>query len=98
MKQLSTEQLEQIKQSVDIVDIIDQFVALKKRGKNHFGYCPFHDERTPSFTVSQEKQLYKCFSCGRAGNVFSFDGKGWIDVYSICEKSHRFGTITDSYR
>lgn len=72
MKQLSTEQLEQIKQSVDIVDIIDQFVALKKRGKNHFGYCPFHDERTPSFTVSQEKQLYKCFSCGRAGNVFSF--------------------------
>lgn len=72
MAKIPNEQIEQIAQSVDIVDIIDQFVSLKKRGKNHFGYCPFHDERTPSFSVSQDKQLFKCFSCGRAGNVFSF--------------------------
>lgn len=69
---LSNEQLQQITNSVDIVDVINQFVTLKKRGKNHFGFCPFHDERTPSFSVSQEKQLFKCFSCGRGGNVFSF--------------------------
>lgn len=69
---LSNEQLQQITNSVDIVDVIDQFVTLKKRGKNYFGFCPFHDERTPSFSVSQEKQLFKCFSCGRGGNVFSF--------------------------
>ncbi|MBS4761750.1 DNA primase [Carnobacteriaceae bacterium zg-ZUI252] len=72
MVKIPNEQIESIAKSVDIVDVIDQFVSLKKRGKNHFGYCPFHDERTPSFSVSQEKQLFKCFSCGRAGNVFSF--------------------------
>lgn len=72
MVNLSNEQLQHITNSVDIVDMIDQFVTLKKRGKNHFGFCPFHDERTPSFSVSQEKQLFKCFSCGRGGNVFSF--------------------------
>lgn len=64
--------VQQVSQQANIVDIIDQFVALTKRGKNYFGYCPFHDERTPSFSVSPEKKIYKCFSCGRAGNVFSF--------------------------
>lgn len=69
---IAEEVIQQVKDNVNIVELIDQFVALKKRGKNHFGYCPFHDERTPSFSVSEEKQIYKCFSCGRAGNVFSF--------------------------
>lgn len=64
--------VQQVSQQANIVDVIDQFVALTKRGKNYFGYCPFHDERTPSFSVSPEKKIYKCFSCGRAGNVFSF--------------------------
>lgn len=61
-----------IRQSVDIVDVIGQYVDLKKRGKNYFGLCPFHDERTPSFTVEGEGQFFKCFSCGRGGNVFTF--------------------------
>ena len=66
------ETLNQIQSQVNIVDIVSQYVSLKKRGKNYFGHCPFHDERTPSFSVTEEKQLYHCFSCGRGGSVFSF--------------------------
>lgn len=66
------ETLNQIQAQVNIVDIISQYVQLKKRGKNYFGHCPFHDERTPSFSVAEEKQIYHCFSCGRGGSVFSF--------------------------
>ncbi|NEW62549.1 DNA primase [Granulicatella sp. zg-ZJ] len=72
MVMIPEEKIQYIKQHTNIVDIIDQYVSLKKSGKNHFGFCPFHEERTPSFSVSEEKQIYKCFSCGRAGNVFSF--------------------------
>ena len=66
------ETLNQIQSQVNIVDIVSQYVSLKKRGKNYFGHCRFHDERTPSFSVTEEKQLYHCFSCGRGGSVFSF--------------------------
>ncbi len=66
------ETLNQIQSQVNIVDIVSQYVSLKKRGKNYFGHCPFHDERTPSFSVTEEKQIYHCFSCGRGGTVFSF--------------------------
>lgn len=69
---ITSEDRVRVKESVNIVDIIDQFVSLKKQGKSYFGYCPFHDERTPSFAVTAEKQLFKCFSCGRSGDVFSF--------------------------
>lgn len=69
---IADETIQQLKKQVDIVTVIDQFVSLQKRGKNYFGYCPFHDERTPSFSVSQEKQIFHCFSCGRGGDVFSF--------------------------
>ncbi|MCQ9209900.1 DNA primase [Granulicatella seriolae] len=62
----------QIQSEVNVVDIVNQYVQLKKRGKNYFGFCPFHDERTPSFSVSEDKQLFYCFSCGRGGSVFSF--------------------------
>lgn len=64
------ETLNQIQSQVNIVDIVSQYVSLKKRGKNYFGHCPFHDERTPSFSVTEEKQIYHCFSCGRGGTVF----------------------------
>lgn len=66
------ETLERVRSQVNIVDVVSQFVQLKKQGKNLFGYCPFHDERTPSFSVREEKQLFHCFSCGRGGNVFTF--------------------------
>jgi len=59
-------------QRVDIVDVIGSFVRLKKRGANYLGLCPFHQEKTPSFTVSPTKEIYKCFGCGRSGNVISF--------------------------
>lgn len=61
-----------IRQQVDIVDVVNQYVQLTKRGTNYMASCPFHEDRNPSFSVSPSKQIYKCFSCGRGGNVFSF--------------------------
>lgn len=57
---------------IDIIDIIGGFVKLKRRGANYLGLCPFHDERTPSFTVSPAKEIYKCFGCGKSGNAIGF--------------------------
>ncbi len=70
--QISEEVIEKIKEQNDIVDIISEDVRLKKSGKNYTGLCPFHNDKSPSFSVSSEKQIYKCFSCGEAGNVFTF--------------------------
>lgn len=64
--------IEQIRSSSDIVGIIEEHVPLKRSGKNYIGLCPFHPEKTPSFSVSPEKQIYHCFGCGEGGNVFSF--------------------------
>ena len=69
---LSTEQLNEIRTSVDIVDIISNYLPLIARGKNHFGVCPFHDDHSPSMCVSKDKQIYTCFVCGATGNVFQF--------------------------
>jgi len=66
------EQIEEIRSSANIVDIISGYVQLKKRGKNYVGLCPFHQEKTPSFTVSDEKQIYHCFGCAAGGNAFKF--------------------------
>jgi DNA primase len=64
--------IQQILGRIDIVDIVGGFVKLKKRGANYLGLCPFHNEKTPSFTVSPSKEIYKCFGCGRSGNSISF--------------------------
>jgi len=72
MAKLTTEQINDIRSSVDIVDIISKYMPLTQRGKNYFGVCPFHDDHSPSMSVSQEKQIYTCFSCGATGNVFKF--------------------------
>ncbi|MFA5881991.1 MAG: DNA primase [Eubacteriales bacterium] len=64
--------VEQIRASSDIVEIVSDYVRLKKQGRNYVGLCPFHNEKTPSFMVSQEKQIYRCFGCGEGGNIFSF--------------------------
>jgi DNA primase len=66
------EKIEEIRSANDIVDVISQHVRLKKRGKNFVGLCPFHQEKTPSFTVSSEKQVYHCFGCSKGGNVITF--------------------------
>src|SRR5699024_556818 len=65
----------EIREQNDIVEVIGEYVRLTKRGKNHFGLCPFHEEKTPSFSVDQEKHLFHCFGCGKGGNVFTFIGE-----------------------
>ncbi|PAQ13304.1 DNA primase [Bacillaceae bacterium SAOS 7] len=66
------ETIQQIKQSLDITEIIGDYVQLKKQGRNYFGLCPFHGENSPSFSVSPDKQIYHCFGCGAGGNMFTF--------------------------
>jgi len=66
------DKISEIKYAADIVDIVSEAVLLKKAGKNFIGLCPFHTEKTPSFTVSPDKQIFYCFGCGSGGNVFSF--------------------------
>ncbi len=69
---ISQEKLNEIRNSVDIVDVISSYISLIPKGKNLFGICPFHDDNSPSMSVSKDKQIYKCFSCGAKGNVFKF--------------------------
>lgn len=70
--QISEEILEKVKEQNDIVDVISESVRLKQSGRNFSGLCPFHNEKSPSFSVSQDKQIYKCFGCGESGNVITF--------------------------
>jgi DNA primase len=69
---ISPQSIQQVKDRVDVVEIISSFIKLKKRGANYLGNCPFHNEKSPSFTVSQAKGIYKCFGCGKAGNAITF--------------------------
>ncbi len=69
---ISDEQIDEIRERADIVDFINVYVPLKKYGKNYKGLCPFHEEKTPSFVVSPDKQIYHCFGCGAGGNIFKF--------------------------
>ncbi|KRL82642.1 DNA primase [Lactobacillus ultunensis] len=64
--------ISEVRNNVNIVDVISQYVSLEKKGKDYIGLCPFHQEKTPSFTVNEEKQFFKCFGCGKGGNVFKF--------------------------
>ncbi len=66
------EKIDEIRNAIDIIEVVSNYVRLKKRGKNYLGLCPFHKEKTPSFTVSAEKQMYHCFGCGKGGNIFTF--------------------------
>ncbi|MCF8241647.1 MAG: DNA primase [Melioribacteraceae bacterium] len=87
------QKIEEIRSSVNIVDIISGFVQLRKRGKNFIGLCPFHQEKTPSFTVSEEKQIFHCFGCHAGGNVFKFlmDYKSISFIESVKEAAESVG-------
>jgi DNA primase len=69
---LHPDTIEEVNQRVDIVDVISEHIVLRKRGKDFLGLCPFHNEKTPSFSVSQDKQVYYCFGCGAGGNSYKF--------------------------
>ena len=72
MAYINNEVVNEIRNKTDIVDVISKYVNLTKKGKNYFGICPFHDDHSPSMSVSPDKQIYTCFSCGASGNVFTF--------------------------
>jgi DNA primase len=69
---ITNEMINEIRNKNDIVDVISKYIPLTQRGKNYFGVCPFHDDHSPSMSVSREKQIFTCFSCGATGNVFTF--------------------------
>ena len=66
------ELIEEIREKNDIVDVIGAHVKLQRKGSSYFGLCPFHNEKSPSFSVSPDKQMYYCFGCGAGGNVYTF--------------------------
>jgi len=87
------DKISEIRQAADIVDIVSEYVRLKKGGKNFLGLCPFHSEKTPSFTVSPEKQIFHCFGCGESGSVFNFLMKqeGISFPQAVRELARRYG-------
>ncbi|MGE6629272.1 DNA primase [Bacillus sp. NPDC077027] len=92
-KRIPDELLEQIQKNADIVEVIGEYVQLRKQGRNYFGLCPFHGENTPSFSVSADKQIFHCFGCGAGGNVFSFlrqmEGYSFYEAVShLADKYH----------
>ena len=72
MRRISNEEIMNIRNKVNIVDIISEYLPLVQRGKNFFALCPFHDDHNPSMSISPEKQIFTCFVCGASGNVFTF--------------------------
>lgn len=91
--------IEEVRSSISIVDVISEFVQLKKRGKNYLGLCPFHQEKTPSFIVSGDKQIYHCFGCHAGGNVFKFlmDYESISFVEAVQEIAKRSGITLDTH-
>ncbi|HFI0399774.1 TPA: DNA primase [Streptococcus suis] len=93
---LAKEKINELKQSVNIVDIIGESVALTKAGRNYLGLCPFHGEKTPSFNVVEDKQFYHCFGCGKSGDVFKFiedfRGVSFADAVAIIAEKAGFQT------
>ena len=90
---ITQETIQQIQNRIDILDVVGEFVKLKKRGASYLGLCPFHNEKTPSFTVSPSKEIYKCFGCGRSGNTIGFlmEHEKYSYVEAIRWLANRYG-------
>lgn len=93
MARYSDEIIDEVRQSNDIVDVLSQYMYLKRSGRNYFGLCPFHNEKSPSFSVSPDKQIFHCFGCGTGGNAITFvmkiEGIGFIEaVQMLAERAN----------
>jgi len=95
MGRINRETIEEVRAAANIVDVVGSYVSLRKRGKNYLGLCPFHGEKEPSFTVSDEKQIFHCFGCGASGSVFDFlmrtRNVGFAEA--VKELANRFGIV-----
>ena len=103
MPRISENVINEIRAQADIVDIIKEYIPLTPKGKNYFGVCPFHQDHSPSMSVSREKQMFKCFSCGAAGNVFKFvsDYENISFIEAVSKVASKVGiplTITGDYK
>ena len=101
MARIPEELIDSIRSQADIVDVVSDYVTLRKAGRNYKGLCPFHDEKTPSFSVNQERQIFHCFGCGKGGNVFSFlmEHENVTFVEAVRHIARRLNiTIPDTYR
>ncbi|MBF0715758.1 DNA primase [Gemelliphila palaticanis] len=100
MKKISQKEIDYILDNIDIVDLVSEYVNLEKRGHNYKGLCPFHNEKTPSFTVSPDKKIAHCFGCGNGGNIFQFLSKIENITYNqaIVKLGNRLGLdLEDTY-
>jgi len=91
--------IDEVRTAADIVDIISGYVSLKRRGRNYLGLCPFHTEKTPSFSVSPERQIFHCFGCGKGGNVFTFlmEHEKLSFIEALRSLADRYGIILPKY-
>src|SRR5690625_2544101 len=92
-KRIPDEIVDRVRQANDIVDVIGEFVQLHRQGRNFFGLCPFHDEKTPSFSVTPDKQIFYCFGCKKGGNVITFLME--LENYSFYEAVHMLAEKSD---
>ncbi len=97
MSRIAPEIVDEIRNKADIVEIIKDYIPLNQKGKNFFGVCPFHQDHSPSMSVSREKQMFKCFSCGAAGNVFKFvsDFENISFVEAIQKVANKVGVVLE---
>lgn len=99
---VAKKEIEKVKKSVNIVDVVSHYVQLTKEGNDYIGLCPFHDEKTPSFKVNPKGQFFKCFGCGRGGNVFKFlmlkNDIGFADSVKLAEQFMDATPVTNTVK
>ncbi|MEZ5359522.1 MAG: DNA primase [Candidatus Zixiibacteriota bacterium] len=99
MGRIPENKIDEVRTAADIVEVIAGYITLKKRGRNFLGLCPFHTEKTPSFSVSPDKQIYHCFGCGKGGNVFSFlmEHENMSFIEAIRLLADRYGVMLPTF-